>query len=280
MILGVHASVARGYPAVLEEARALGCRALQMLPYPRHHSPDDGELAAFRAGRSRLGLRILLIHSRFVPSLASRDAARRERSVGHLARELTLARGLGGDAFVLHAGAYSEGSGEKEGVRLFAESAACAVSRAGWDLPLLLENVPGGGRRMGGSFEELARLQEALASSVSSLGICLDTAHAWAAGYDFSSAEAALKSLARAHRLLGMEAVRAFHLNDTRALLSSRLENHAHLGEGRLGLEGLRALLDREELSELPAILETPKEGLEADRRNLDLARSLSGVSA
>lgn len=279
MIIGVHASVARGYAPALAEARALGCRALQILPYPRHHDPSDEELAAFRAERSSLGLRALLIHSRFVPSLASRDGARRERSVRHLCRELRLAEGLGGDAFVLHAGAYSPGSDAAEGVRLFADSARRAVSEADWKGPLLLENVPGGGRRMGGTFEELARLQDALGPALCELGVCLDTAHAWAAGYDLSSAEGALKFLSRAHRLLGGDSVRAFHINDTRALLSSHLENHAHLGKGRLGLEALKALLDRAEFSDAPGILETPKEGLEADRENLAVARRLSPAS-
>ena len=254
-------------------------RALQILPYPRHHEPSDAELSAFRAERARLGLRALLIHSRFVPSLASGDAGRRERSVGHLSRELRLAEGLGGDAFVLHAGAYSPGADVSEGVRLFADSARRAVREAGWKGPLLLENVPGGGRRMGGTFEELARLQDALAPGVSGLGVCLDTAHAWAAGYDLSSAEGALKFLARAHRLLGRDAVRAFHINDTRALIFSHLESHEHLGRGRLGLEGLKALLDRSEFAGTPGILETPKEGLEADRENLAAARRLSPAS-
>lgn len=279
MIIGVHASVARGYASALAEARALGCRALQILPYPRHHDPSGEELSAFRVERARLGLRALLIHSRFVPSLASRDGGRRERSVRHLGRELRLAEGLGGDAFVLHAGAYSPGSDEAEGVRLFAESTRRAVRQADWKGPLLLENVPGGGRRMGGTFEELARLQDALGPGVRELGVCLDTAHAWAAGYDLSSAEGSLKFLSRAHRLLGRDSVRAFHLNDTRALISSHRENHAHLGKGRLGPEGLKALLDRPEFADTPGILETPKEGLEADRENLAAARRLSSSS-
>ncbi|MEK7381762.1 MAG: deoxyribonuclease IV [Elusimicrobiota bacterium] len=279
MIIGVHASIARGYAYALAEVRALGCRALQILPYPRRHSPSEEELSAFRAERSLLGLQALLIHSRFVPSLASSDGERRERSVRHLCRELRLAEGLGGDAFVLHAGAYSPGSREAEGVRLFADSVRRAVRESDWKGPLLLENVPGGGRRMGGTFEELARLQDALGPEVRELGVCLDTAHAWAAGYDLSSAEGALKFLARAHRLLGGDSVRAFHINDTRAPLSSHLENHAHLGKGRLGLEGLKALLDRSEFADTPGILETPKEGLEADRENLAVARRLSSAS-
>lgn len=277
MILGVHASVRRGYMAALEEARALGCRSLQILPYARHHDPSPEELAAFASARRAAGVESLLVHSRFVPSLASSDAARRERSARHLARELSLCAALGGDAFVLHAGAYSPDSDLDAGVRLFAESVWKAVSSAGWRGVLLLENVPGGGRRMGGRLDELARLQDALGPRLPGLGACLDTAHAYAAGYDLSSAEGALKFVARAHRLLGFDSVRAFHLNDTRALLGSNLEHHWHWGKGRLGAEALRTLLGREEFAATPAILETPKDGPDADRENLAFAARLAG---
>ena len=153
-----------------------------------------------------------------------------------------------------------------------------AVQQSSSHTSLLLENVPGGGRRMGGSLEELARLHDALKPFVPELGVCLDTAHAYAAGYDCSSAEGALKFLARAHRLLGFEAVKAFHLNDSRALLGSHREHHEHWGKGRLGSEGLKALLDRSEFAGLPGILETPKDGLDADRANLEFARKLTVV--
>jgi deoxyribonuclease-4 len=275
VILGVHASVARGLLRALEEADALGTAALQILPYRRHHPPADEELAAFRAARAVSAVRILLVHSRYAPSLASSDGPRRERSIAHLASELRLCEGLGGDAYVLHAGAYSPESDEPAGVELFADSVRLAVERAAFQGTLLLENVPGGGRRMGGSFEELARLMDAVRPRVRALGACLDTAHAWAEGYDLASAEAALKFTARAHRLLGADSVRAFHLNDTRALLGSHREHHEHWGKGRLGLEGLKVLLEREEFADIPGILETPK-GPGADAANLAVVRGLS----
>jgi deoxyribonuclease IV len=274
VILGIHASVARGHLRALEEADALGCAALQILPYRRHHAPSDDDLAAFRAARAKSGVRVLLVHSRFVPSLASSDETRRARSVVHLTEELRLSDALGGEAYVLHAGAYSPESDAEAGIRLFADSVRCAVRGSDFSGTLLLENVPGGGRRMGGSFEELARLRDAARPFVPKLGVCLDTAHAWAAGYDLSAAEAALKFVARAHRLLGADAVQAFHLNDSRALLGSNREHHWHWGKGRLGLEGLKVLLAREEFAGIPGILETPKEP-GADAANLAVVRGL-----
>lgn len=177
---------------------------------------------------------------------------------------------------MIHGGAYSPDSSLETGVKLFAESVIMAVQQSASQTPLLLENVPGGGRRIGGSLEDLARLQDALKPRLPAVGVCLDTAHAYAAGYDCSTAEGALSFLARAHRLLGFDAVKAFHLNDTRALLSSHREHHEHWGKGRLGHEGLKTLLDREEFSSAPAILETPKDFPGADRANLEFARGLS----
>jgi deoxyribonuclease-4 len=274
VILGIHASVMRGHVRALEEADALSCAALQILPYRRHVAPTEEDLAAFRAARARSGVRVLLIHSRFVPSLASADEARRARSAAHLAEELRLCAALGGDMYVLHAGAYSPESDLDKGIALFAESVRRAVDKSKFAGKLVLENVPGGGRRMGGSFEELSRLCDAVKPSVAALGVCLDTAHAWAEGYDLSAAEAALKFVARAHRLLGPHPVAAFHLNDSRALLGSHREHHEHWGKGRLGLEGLKVLLEREEFSDVPGILETPK-GPGADAANLALVRAL-----
>lgn len=276
MILGVHASVRGGHAAALNEALALGCGSLQILPYARHkENPSQEELSNFSAARSAAKLR-LLVHSRFVPSLASSDDARRTRSVTHLAHELSLTTALGGEMFVIHGGAYSPDSSLEQGVALFARSVIMAVEQSSCRVPLLLENVPGGGRRMGGSLEDLARLHDALKPSLPNIGVCLDTAHAYAAGYDCSSAEGALKFLARAHRLMGFDAVKAFHLNDSRALLGSHREHHEHWGQGRLGTEGLKSLLDRVEFSDTPAILETPKDAPDSDRRNLDFALRLT----
>lgn len=267
MIVGIHGSVRGGLAGALDEAAAANVRVLQILPYRRHHVPDEAELAEFRAKRAATGIARLLVHSRFVPSLASSDEKRRKRSVELLAMELRLAEGLGAEGFVLHAGAYSPGGTAGQGLKNVAESILQAGGLNGFKGTVMIENVPGGGRRLAGTLEEIAQLRDYLGARAKS-GVCLDTAHAWAAGYDVSSAEGVLKFLARAHRLFG-DGVRAFHLNDTRARLSSGLENHAHWGEGFIHREGLSALLTREEYSQTPAILETPKTP-DGDRRNLD----------
>lgn len=272
MIIGLHCPIREGLSAALEHARSLQIKVMQMLPYRRHHESTEAEMSAFRAQREAAGIR-LLVHSRFVPSLACADEARRLNSVKLLAQELRLAAALGGEGYILHGGAYSEGGTLEEGIRLFGASVRQAASQAQCRLPILIENVPGGGRRMGGTLEELARLGDEL-GRLSGLGFCLDTAHAWAAGYDLSSTEAMLRFLSRAHHLLGSQRVRAFHLNDSRALLGSHREHHEHWGQGHVRSEGLKVLLERPEYAGVPGILETPPG---EDGRNLDYVGRLVG---
>ena len=189
-----------------------------------------------------------------------------------LAREIRLARRLDGDSLVLHAGAHSIGNDAHQGLFRFAEGVAQAISEAGPGPRIVLENVPGGGRRMGGTLEELAELADLLQRRSIPAGYCLDTAHAWAQGYDIASSEGMWKFLGAVNRILEADRVAAFHLNDTRALLGSHRENHWNWGEGHLGADGLRSLLEREEYRDTPGILETP---FGEDTRNLDFARRL-----
>lgn len=258
MLLGLHTPGAKGFPAALDRAVSFGCQAMQMLPYRRHAEPEDEDYKGFRERRAASPVKKLLVHSRFVPSLASSEDRRRERSIELLALELDLAARWGADGYVLHAGAYSPNVTLDDGLAMTARSIATARARAPNQVPLYLENVPGGGRRMCGPLEELASLLERLAALRVPARVCLDTAHAWAAGYELATAEGMLKFLSRANRLLG-DAVGAFHVNDTRSKLGSNLESHANWGEGFLGKEGLRVLLAREEYADAIGIVEPPR---------------------
>ncbi|MCX5794995.1 MAG: deoxyribonuclease IV [Elusimicrobia bacterium] len=280
MVLGVHCPVSGGFDAALRQARALGCEAMQLFPYKRHEMHSAAELAGFRSSRESSGVRRLLAHSRFAPCLASRSGQRRRRSIELLDRELRLAAALGAEALILHAGAYSEESDRGEGLRLAAAAVGEAWDRAcggGSGLPVLFENVPGGGRRLGAALHDLAELLGPLRRAGKPCGVCVDTAHAWAAGFDLASAEGMLRFLSRLHRVVGAESVLAFHLNDTRALLGSQRESHVPWGEGFLGAEGLRVLLARPEYADRPAIVELPLAAdLDAALASLTYVRGLS----
>ena len=258
MVLGVHCPLGGGFAGALSYALAAGCEAMQVFPYKRHQTHSAGELAEFRRARDESPVRRLLAHSRFAPCLASRREARRRRSIELLDRELRLAAALGAEALILHAGAYSEDSAREEGLRLAAAAVCEAWDRGGSGLPVLFENVPGGGRRLGAGLHDLAGLLEPLRRAGKPCGVCVDTAHAWAAGFDVATAEGMLSFLSRLHRVVGADEVRAFHLNDTRALLGSQRESHAAWGEGFLGTEGLRVLLARPEYADRPGIVELP----------------------
>jgi deoxyribonuclease-4 len=269
VFLGIHCSVRAGYLPALSEAGALGVTAMQMLPYRRHHEPSLEEFSAFRRARAGSSVARLLIHSRYLPALAASDLRRRNGSVFHLVREIGYARALAADAFVLHIGAFSPGSSFEEGLLLFCRSLSEARERTG-GFPLLLENVAGGGRRMGGGVRELARILEAAQGAWPECGVCLDTAHAWASGTEADLGDAAA-FLTGVRSRLG-DALKAWHISDSLAEPGSHRESHWHLGEGRLGA-ALGGLLRRLAVMETMVILETPK-GEDEDRSNLAWARA------
>jgi len=145
----------------------------------------------------------------------------------------------------------------------------------GGAVEVLFENVAGGGRRMGGALEDLAQLLEAARGAAKPCGVCIDTAHAWAAGWGISGAEGMLVFLERVHRVVGAGRVRAFHLNDTLSGLGSQRENHTSWGRGFLGREGLKALLARPEYADRPGIIESPW-GSCSEASDLTYVRGLS----
>ncbi|MHB2026329.1 MAG: TIM barrel protein [Elusimicrobiota bacterium] len=275
MILGIHASVAQGLASAVDEVRVLGLELAQMLPYQRNNIPGRDEISEFISHRKRAGVRRLVIHSRFVPNPGSNDEKRRRRSVELLAMELSLAQDLGGESFVMHAGAYSPGFDGARAAELVAETIDEARRRSGCGFPICVENVPGGGRRMGADLEGVARIIDALKRRNVDCGVCLDTAHAWAAGYPIDSEEGALGFLSLAENLFGSSAIRVFHLNDTLAARGSHRENHWHWGKGLLSRGAARAFLRRKEYAQTAAIIETPK-GFNSDAANLEFLRSLA----
>ncbi|OGR61469.1 MAG: hypothetical protein A2X36_06405 [Elusimicrobia bacterium GWA2_69_24] len=269
MILGLHCSLRGGYLAALRHAESLGCGAIQVFTYRRHHAPSEAELAEFRAAAK--GRLQVVAHARFVPCLASAEPRLAARSSELLADEVRIARAFGAAFYVLHLGAYSEGSDSVAGTRLFAEGVRRSWQDSG-DPLLVLENVPGGGRRLGGELEELARALEALDRVGVRAGVCLDTAHAWAQGYDIADAGGMEAFLDHAERIFGPERLALFHLNNTRTGRGSHREDHWHIDGGMIKEGAWTALLSRKTLAGVPGILETPS-GLEMDAANLAAAR-------
>ncbi len=280
MLLGLHCSVRQGFLEALHYAESLKAQTLQILPYRRHVDPEEEDYAGFGRQLPNSCVKKVFVHSRFVPNLALKDEKKRFSSIRHLAYELSLASRLSAEAFVLHLGAYSEGENASSGISLAAHSVSEAYREAEKTVLLCVENVPGGGRRLGGTLEDLAAFAEALQKENSniSLSFCLDTAHAWAAGYSLSDAKGMSYFLEKASRVLGKENIRLFHLNDTQADFNSHRESHSLWGRGILGFEGLRFLLNAKNFRDCSGILESPKPG-EAERLNFQELQKLNSLA-
>ena len=278
----MHVSIAGGFPKALERARALGCTTFQIFS----HSPRSWQLSGipeeearlFRAGREKLALDPVFIHACYLLNLSSANTALREKSVWMLEEELKRADTIGADYVVVHSGRHvSDGKlvpgGEEDSARLlFIESVRSVLGRGKkrFRAGLLLENTAAAPapQMPPASIEALSRT----ALEAGTAGICFDTCHGFASGYDIASMEGM--------KLLALQAqdvqVRLIHMNDSRGRLGSGMDRHEHLGKGGIGLEGFRNFLAfGPPFGGVPVIMETPKKKEEDDPMNMRTAREL-----
>lgn len=280
MRFGFHISIADGFLEVVPRARETGCETLQIFTASqlRWKRPvlDLEETQAFRAALKEAGLYPLVVHLFYLPNLASPDKELLGRSRNALIAELKRAAALGACYLVLHPGAYKESS-LKKGLRSVANSLDYAIAKAAADagdkVKILLENTAGGGTRLGGEFQELAEIFDVVKQSYR-VGVCLDTAHAFQAGYPIHSGEGLEQTLEEFDRLIGLDRLLLLHLNDSKSPMGSRNDRHWHIGEGEMGLEAFRRIVNHPRLHHLAAIMETPT-APESDRRNMETAKAL-----
>jgi deoxyribonuclease-4 len=283
-LLGCHLSIAKGFPRAIDEAEELGNNALQVFT----HSPAvwrmkeiaDEDARRFRDRRDASSVRYLVVHTMYLLNLASPDEALYERSVAGLIEEARRAGLLGADALVTHLGAHV-GSGAEAGIDRIVGALDRTIESTVWaespGMRLLLENTAGSGTTIGASFDELAEILAGVADA-SWIGVCLDTCHALAAGYDLRSREAVDGTVRRFDRTIGLDRLEMIHLNDSRFPLGSRRDRHAHIGRGEIGSSGIGAVVRHPRLRGLPFVLETPKviDGRpDADPLNLATVRKL-----
>jgi deoxyribonuclease-4 len=287
MRFGFHIPITGGLGKVPSRAVERGCDTIQIFSRSprlwRSRELKEDEVALFRAGIAQAGIQPLVIHSQYLVNLASSDASLWERSWRSLAEDFRRAEALGAQFVVSHPGSRGEGS-LTEAIRRAAEGIRCALnvgarhgsaSLTTGAAPMLLENTAGGGSLLGGNFEELAAIAEACGSP-ESVGLCLDTAHAYEAGHDIASKEGLEAVLSELDRLFGLDRVRVVHANDSATALGSRRDRHWDVGEGRIGEAGFRLILSHPRLRQLPFIMETPTFELERDLRNMARIRRLA----
>jgi deoxyribonuclease-4 len=277
--LGVHVSVAGGIDQAVSRAREKGCDAFQIFSSnPRGWRSRPITQASAEGFISRLeqsGLYPAVGHMPYLPNLASSKDEVYAKSVQALTEELERCRMLGLAYLVTHLGSHL-GAGRQSGLERIVSALQIALDDSSGQTVLLLENSSGTRNSMGSTFEDIAAILDALAGEEERLGVCLDTCHLHAAGYDLSSSHALESTLDQFSGCIEIDRLKLIHLNDCRGGLGAHLDRHEHISLGQIGEEGFWAILTHPLLSRLPMILETPQDSRRDDGANLEAARRLA----
>jgi deoxyribonuclease-4 len=276
-LLGAHMSIAGGLHRALERGKAVGCSVVQLFLKNQVQwrgkplSPED--VREFKRAQEATGIRLAFAHATYLINLASPADSDRKRSVEAFHDELERAEALDLPFVVIHPGSH-KGSGVAAGIaRIIGALDDLSERTRGCGVKICLENTAGAGNTVGAKLEELGQIV-GRAQFPERLGICLDTCHLFAAGYDIrrrAGYEAAMATLGRS---VGADMVLACHLNDAKAGLGSGLDRHEHIGKGRIGLGGFRHLLNDPRFAAVPMVIETPKVD-DWDVKNLAALRKL-----
>lgn len=279
---GAHMSVSGGLHLAFSRIRDVGGESLQIFTRNQRQwkaapiSPE--ELAAFDQARQDFSQMPIASHDSYLINLAGPKKEVTEKSIDALSSELQRSAVLKIPYVVMHTGAHL-GTGVDEGIKRFCRNLDRAICQAdGADtVMVLLETTAGQGSGLGASFAELAAMMEN-SKFQDRLGICYDTCHTFAAGYDIRTPEAYEKTFNEFDRLIGVEHIRFFHLNDSQKDLGSRVDRHEHIGKGKIGAAGFRLLINDPRFQDHPMVLETPKsDDLHEDIENITFLKSLLG---
>jgi deoxyribonuclease-4 len=277
MRLGAHISISGGVEKAVGRGQEVGCEAMQIFTKNSNQwqaKPlSPAEIKSFRDGCATAGIAPVIAHSAYLINLAAPDEALYEKSIQAFLDELQRCELLGIPYLVVHPGAHM-GTGEDQGLTRVA-TAINHIHRATSNLQavMALEVTAGQGSSLAYKFEHFAAIL-AQVDAPERLGFCLDTCHLLAAGYDFRTRQGYDQMMDAWDDLVGIERIRVIHLNDSKKDLGSRVDRHEHIGQGYIGTTGFEFLLNDHRLSELPMVLETPKDD-HADVRNLQTLRRL-----
>lgn len=276
MRLGVHCSVGKGLKNTVKEAVALGCETIQIFSRsPRawgRKEFDLREVEEFKSDLKRNKISPLFVHMLYLPNLASSDKKLYKKSVDVLIDELKRCRILNAGYLVIHPGRYTSGSFES-GMKNIIAAINSAFLRVKNETILLLENLAGGKTDICRKFEEIRRIIKAVKHK-KRIGVCLDTAHLFAAGYDISE-KGLNKTIGEFDKIVGLKYLKLMHLNDSAGDIGSGIDRHAHIGEGKIGIKGFKALLHHPGIRNIPGIIETPRVDIDADKNNLKKLRKM-----
>lgn len=261
-----------GFAAALGEAERLRCGTFQMFAQNprgwRSRVYTAEEFRSFRSARAASGIGRVVVHAPYLPNLCTSNPALYDRSVDCLKADLGRCEALGADFLVIHPGAYSPESDTICGTDNLIRALNGVFADVPGETMILIENMAGGGRRLGAPFEEI-RAMLAGVRQTERAGVCFDTCHALAAGFDFRTKAGAAEMWGAFDREIGLDRLKVFHVNDSKDPAGSRRDRHQHLGEGSIGLDGFRQLFGAGDFGGRSFILETPKESPADDPRNL-----------
>lgn len=272
MLLGVHCSVAGGVLNAFNEVHSKGLDTFQIFTKNQRQWKEKiieaKEGNEFKAELKKSKIKYAFSHSTYLINLASCEDLIRKKSILALSGELRRCDALGLNYTVLHPGA-CKGISEAEGIQLVSEALNVALTNTkGMDVKILLENTAGQGSALGWKFEQLYEIMDRVGSD--RLGICFDTCHAFAAGYDIRTKTGFEHTMALVDKHVGLNRLFVFHINDSKGDLGSRIDRHEHIGKGKIGLEPFRKIMHQ--FKKVPKIIELPKE---MDKTNLEVLRGL-----
>jgi len=277
-LLGAHESVAGGLHLAFERIKKVGGESLQIFTRnQRQWTPaalKKEEIELFRAAHEKNGSMPVASHASYLVNLATGKDELLQKSVHNLALELTRCGQLGVPYVVLHPGSHG-GDGVEIGLERFTRGLDRAIEQSDATVQVLVETTAGQGTGLGSTFTELAYILEN-SKYPDLLGVCIDTCHIFAAGYELATAEGYEATMSALENSVGFDKIRFFHLNDSKKELGCRVDRHEHIGKGAIGLDGFRNVLNDPRFAGLPMTLETPKsDSLAEDVENLRILHSL-----
>ncbi len=277
MRFGFHISIAGGFSKVVERAKVRGCETIQFFsrnPRGWKYDPlDEADIKKFREAIQHSKLFPVFLHLPYLPNIASRESKFYKRSIDSIATDLERAEQLEAQYLIVHIG-HRMTSPEDEAIGAVIYGINQALERAKNSVILLLENTAGQGTEIGYSFEQIKKIIDGI-NERERIGVCLDTAHSFEAGYNLSNKEGIEKTFESFEQTIGLKRLHLLHLNDSKTPLGSRKDRHWHIGEGYIGLDGFRYLVNHPLLKHLPGIMETPRKDTVEDLKNMKVIKSL-----
>lgn len=277
-LIGAHMSISGGLAQALYNGTSIGCTCIQLFTHSNrqwHIKPlEESEIAAFATARAETGIQEIAAHASYLINLGSPRATVYKQSVALFTQELLRCEALEIPYLIMHPGS-ALASIPEESMYQIAKSLHLILQ----EIPhrhtmVLLENMAGQGSTIGSTLEELATLKDAI-KHPKRIGFCIDTCHAFAAGYPIHTADGYATFWKQCNSLLGPHSVKVIHLNDSLRAFNSHVDRHTDIGAGNLGLQTFKRIMQDRQLKAIPKILETPHTSLADDTRNLDTLRKL-----